>query len=312
MSDILKSIAQFVDVPAATSASLPHGLNVKGRPEVPDHVEVNNGVFTVTADDTDVTVTNTSLAAASVDALCEMWHSIPRVFGLSNQNVKDSLPVRPYVPAGAGSGGGGIVTGPPVRVRGSANVAGTGTDLSLANHEHRLEMQAEDEGALVGARPTINFIGEGVNAVDNPGDDRIDVTIPGGGGDGCCVERSLYKGDNQQTSSKVFVDGMSGGVVTVPLDGDYWAIFEGEVMNQSAAAMLEIGISVNSLIAVVAGSERFSKGNASDERTAATTVQLPGLTAGDVVRMLFREASPIPGVRIVQVDRRRLTIFRVQ
>lgn len=38
----------------------------------------------------------------------------------------------------------------------------------------------QDEGAAVGSRPIINFIGAGVSAVDNPGNNRIDVTIPGG------------------------------------------------------------------------------------------------------------------------------------
>lgn len=39
-----------------------------------------------------------------------------------------------------------------------------------------------DEGSLLGKRAGINFSGAGVSAVDNPGSDRIDVTIAGGGG----------------------------------------------------------------------------------------------------------------------------------
>lgn len=39
-----------------------------------------------------------------------------------------------------------------------------------------------DEGVAVPARPTINFTGAGVTATDNPGQNRTDITIPGGGG----------------------------------------------------------------------------------------------------------------------------------
>lgn len=39
-----------------------------------------------------------------------------------------------------------------------------------------------EEGAVVGTRNTINFIGAGVTAVDNAGSTRVDVTIPGGSG----------------------------------------------------------------------------------------------------------------------------------
>ena len=41
----------------------------------------------------------------------------------------------------------------------------------------------EDEGIAVTQRPTFNFIGAGVSAVDNPGQNRTDVTIIGGGGE---------------------------------------------------------------------------------------------------------------------------------
>lgn len=37
----------------------------------------------------------------------------------------------------------------------------------------------QDEGIVVGSRSTINFIGASVSAVDNPGDDRVDITVVG-------------------------------------------------------------------------------------------------------------------------------------
>ena len=202
-----------------------------------------------------------------------------------------------------------IVTGVPIRVRGSLNEAGISLNLARADHDHRLELQVEDEGVLEGARPTINFVGIGVGAVDNPGQDRIDITIPGTPSDGTVVKRSLYVDDSSQTSSTVYVDGMAGGSVVVPIDGDYWAIWEGEGENQSAAAFLEVGISVNSLVAIDPDSGRRSQGNANDVRAFVTTVQLPGLLGGDVIRGLFRRGGPNGSVG---VENRHLTIFKVQ
>lgn len=97
MPDTLKSIVEFIDVPALGTASKPHNLTILGgREEVPDHVEVDNGAFSVTADETTVTVTNKAKVAASVNVLCERWHSTPRAFGARGQ---DSLQPRPYIPA---------------------------------------------------------------------------------------------------------------------------------------------------------------------------------------------------------------------
>lgn len=40
--------------------------------------------------------------------------------------------------------------------------------------------QVQDEGSNLPQQPTINFIGDGVEATDNPGNNSTDVTIPGG------------------------------------------------------------------------------------------------------------------------------------
>ena len=42
----------------------------------------------------------------------------------------------------------------------------------------------QDEGVALPQQPTFNFIGAGVTAVDNPGANSTDITIPGGGGAG--------------------------------------------------------------------------------------------------------------------------------
>jgi hypothetical protein len=102
---------------------------------------------------------------------------------------------------------------------------------------------------------------------------------------------------------------MSGSTVVVPIDGDYWAIIESEAENQSASGIIEIGISVNSVVAVVANSERRSQGNANDVRPVISTIQLSALTAGDLVRCLFRKVA---GAGSVSLGDRHLSIFKVQ
>jgi hypothetical protein len=72
----------------------------------------------------------------------------------------------------------------PLTVTGPTNLAGVALTVTRSDHRHRLEVMVEDEGVLAGARPIINFIGAGVTAVDDPGNDRVNVVIPGGGGGG--------------------------------------------------------------------------------------------------------------------------------
>ena len=50
----------------------------------------------------------------------------------------------------------------------------------------------EDEGTPLAQQPTINFLGAGVTATDNPGSNSTDVTIPGGGGSGGGYETLYY------------------------------------------------------------------------------------------------------------------------
>jgi hypothetical protein len=209
----------------------------------------------------------------------------------------------------SGADAGDILTGDPITVRGDTNAEGIGAEIARAAHQHRLELEVEDEGALAGARPAINFVGVGVGAVDDPGNDRVNITIPGTPSDGATVERSTYVAASTATSGNVFVDGMSGLDVTVPIDGSYWAIWEGEFMNSNASAVLEVGVSVNSLVAVVANSERSLQGNASDLGNFVTSIELGALSAGDLVRGLFRK---VMGPQTVSLIRRNLTIFKVQ
>lgn len=78
-----------------------------------------------------------------------------------------------------GAGGGGFPGyGAPVTTA-CANAAGVSLLVSRSDHVHRSAIPVDDEGVLVGTRCSLNFIGAGVTAVDNPGLDRVDVTIPG-------------------------------------------------------------------------------------------------------------------------------------
>jgi hypothetical protein len=98
---ILKKIVSFVDVPAGETASLPHSLNIMGAGVIPDYLDCGDSQarFDITADDTNVILTNKSGAPASVDVLCEHWHSIPR------QLRADNLSIQPF--KGGGSQGAG-------------------------------------------------------------------------------------------------------------------------------------------------------------------------------------------------------------
>lgn len=211
---------------------------------------------------------------------------------------------------------GNIDTGVPITVRGDTNAEGSSTDLARSDHDHRLEYEVEDEGALVSARPRMDFVGDGVGAVDDAINDKTIVTIPGPnlGDGGAVVKRSTYVGIDASTSSLAYVDGMSGLSVTVPIDGDYWIMFEGEGENQSNGVEVEVAISVNNAGpggAVIAGSERLSEGNSSDTRPIVTTVQAVGLTAGDIIRAMFRRVGG-GGPQTVTMKRRHLSIFKVQ
>lgn len=48
--------------------------------------------------------------------------------------------------------------------------------VKVASAAVTASIAVQEEGAAVNSRPTINFIGEGLTAVDNPGNNRIDVT----------------------------------------------------------------------------------------------------------------------------------------
>jgi len=68
----------------------------------------------------------------------------------------------------------GTTTG-KIRVTAPLGIGVSAVDFTIVNDASLLSIQ--DEGNLVGARPTLNFIGPNVTATDNPGNNRVDVTI---------------------------------------------------------------------------------------------------------------------------------------
>lgn len=201
------------------------------------------------------------------------------------------------------------LTGDPITVRGPTNAEGSSLALARADHQHRLEVEVEDEGALTGARPTLNFIGAGVGAIDNPAEDRVDITIPGSVTDGAVVERWSYQLAPASTSGTSWVDATAGTPVVVPIDGDYLCIFESVSSNQAASGILEVGIGVNTTASPYPESVRASQGPASDLRSTITTVRVTGLVTGDLVYAIFKKLA---GAGAVRLFTRRLTLIKVQ
>jgi len=78
------------------------------------------------------------------------------------------------VPAGAGGFPG---FGVPVTATGPTNAAGVSGLAARADHLHRVEVIVQEEGVLAGARPTLNFIGDRVSAVDDAINDRVNITF---------------------------------------------------------------------------------------------------------------------------------------
>src|SRR5574341_10438 len=63
----------------------------------------------------------------------------------------------------------------PITVQGGTNFVGASGSLARADHQHRLELNVEQDGIAIGSRPTINLIGATV--ADNGPNDRVDITI---------------------------------------------------------------------------------------------------------------------------------------
>lgn len=99
-------------------------------------------------------------------------------------------------------------TAAPVTVVGSVNATGTAAALSRSDHEHRVEVGTEDDGVFAGSRPTLNFTGAGVVVTDDPGNDRVNVAIAGGGG-GSAGAVLMFGAQSTQTGTRYMIPGVS-------------------------------------------------------------------------------------------------------
>lgn len=130
MATILKNRLQFTNIGAGATSTQAHGANLNGTPKIPDHAEVDNGNFAITAcDDVNITVQNNGPAAANCAVLVEYWHTIERTFG--NDNIL-ALPNPPFIPAG-GNATSGIGTGLRLDNAGSFSVNNAYIDAANGN-----------------------------------------------------------------------------------------------------------------------------------------------------------------------------------
>lgn len=79
----------------------------------------------------------------------------------------------------------------PQTVTGPTNAEGSSQAFARADHQHRLEVEVEDAGSSVGARPAINFIGATVT--DDGPNERINVDVSGGSGALAGLPGNIYE-----------------------------------------------------------------------------------------------------------------------
>lgn len=97
MATQLKNILSFTGLVVGVPVAIPHLLNIDGVGQIPDLVAPQQGFFTVTADDTNVTVTRTAGDPDNVTVFAEVWHTEDRSFGAFGNSQPVGLTPRPFV-----------------------------------------------------------------------------------------------------------------------------------------------------------------------------------------------------------------------
>lgn len=92
MADRYYNVLEFSGLVVGAPVSLPHDLNFSGLALAPHVVIPMKGGFSVTADDTVVTVQRLPGGSEEVDVFVELLHTILQAFG-----GEADLPVRPFV-----------------------------------------------------------------------------------------------------------------------------------------------------------------------------------------------------------------------
>jgi hypothetical protein len=107
MATQLKNIVRFTNLAAGATIKAPHSLNLEGAAKVPDIVAIPAGApLRVTADDKDLTITNTGDGPQSGQILVESWHTMERAFGAGNAARLSPEPffIQALGPGGEGAG----------------------------------------------------------------------------------------------------------------------------------------------------------------------------------------------------------------
>jgi hypothetical protein len=199
----LKEILQFGEVAGGATVSLPHGLNDGDKALVPDYLEEDTaGVFDITADDTNVTVTNLGAGDAEIDVLCEHWHSTPRQLG-----GDDNLTPQPWT---------GQSKGPSLL--GSCSRIVYSRDNPNGNHKNVFDNFQDAYDAAVNLTPFGNVIFEFDSQhsthLDFKGDPACD--IPAGTWDFTGIYWSNYEAN---VFSRSRVDILEGAVIPAGITG---------------------------------------------------------------------------------------------
>jgi hypothetical protein len=102
VANTLKSQLTYT-LAAGASLALPHNLSLNGTGAEPDFISIENPDFDyVSSTTTTVTMINNGLVLASCRILCELWHTIERVFG----DGTPALPAGPFISRGVNMSGG--------------------------------------------------------------------------------------------------------------------------------------------------------------------------------------------------------------
>jgi hypothetical protein len=141
----------------------------------------------------------------------------------------------------------------------------------------------QDEGAAAGARPTLNFIGAGVVAVDNPGADRVDVTVSGAGGGGAVASVSSLATTTITTTADALVNSMS---IVAPSSGNYLLFFDTSI-NPNNDYIFRYSFYVNGV--QIANSERQHK-KLEDISPIGVHAYVTGVVAGQVIEVRGRNS----------------------
>ena len=119
----------------------------------------------------------------------------------------------------------------------ATNTEGASQAFARADHDHRLGMNAQDDGAAIGSQPAFNFTGAGVVVTDDGGNDRVNVAIAG----------AMGSTPNQEQFAPGVVTGADLLVATLansPLGNDVNEIavyLNGVLQNQGGALDYSVG-----------------------------------------------------------------------